>query len=57
MKEDVSGPEALIFDVRTLVSDNQMLFVFDNQIPKLGYDLLKQINASRFQDFSINNSH
>lgn len=39
------------------MSDNQLLFISDNQIPKLVYDLLKQINSSRFKDFSINNSN
>ena len=41
----------------TLVSDNQLVFVSNNQIPKLAFDLLKKINSSRFKSFFINNCH
>ena len=41
----------------SLVSDNQLVFVSNNQIPKLVSDLLKKINSSGFKSFFINNCH
>lgn len=39
------------------MSDNQLVFVSNNQIPKLVSDLLKKINSSGFKSFLINNCH